>query len=251
MNPTIWRIELTRFARDWAGLLFIVGIPALMYVIFGASTAYKDASAGRGNVAMYVMISMAVYGAVTATTGIGASTAAERAQGWGRQLGLTPLRDGSFIAMKATVAVIIALLPIAAIFVLGALSGARAVWWVWALSAFAALLGAAAFTVYGLVFGLLLRSESAASVASGSLVILAFFGNVFIPLNGWLLSVARFTPLYGLIQLVRNPLTEGHVLTGDTLTPESLWIPIANVAVWLTILSVVAVRLVRHSRGRL
>ena len=94
------------------------------------------------------------------------------------------------------------------------------------------------------------RSESAVSAASGSLVILAFLGHIFIPLEGVLLTIARFTPLYGLVQLSRYPLTEGRVMSGDVLINEGLWIPVANVAAWLTLLAILATWLVRRSRGR-
>ena len=45
---------------------------------------WADADAGNGNVAMHTMISMAAYGAVTATVGVGGMAAVERMQGWGR-----------------------------------------------------------------------------------------------------------------------------------------------------------------------
>ena len=72
-------------------------LPAFFYLIFGARRSYSTEDAGNGNVAMLIMISMAAYGAVTATTGIGGEAAVERMQGWGRQLGLTPLRDSSYV----------------------------------------------------------------------------------------------------------------------------------------------------------
>lgn len=90
MNPTYIGLELKRIVRDYVGLFFVAGLPAFMYVIFGVSQAFGDEDLGRGNVSLYIMISMAVYGAVTATVGIGGSAAVERMQGWGRQLGLTP-----------------------------------------------------------------------------------------------------------------------------------------------------------------
>ena len=62
------------------------------YVIFG-STVDARTVIGNGNVAMYIMIAMAAYGAVTATTSIGGQAATERLLGWCRQLGLTPMTD--------------------------------------------------------------------------------------------------------------------------------------------------------------
>lgn len=252
MNPTIVALELKRIGRDYVGLFFIAGLPAFMYVIFGAAQAFGDETIeGRGNVSLYVMISMAVYGAVTATVSIGGMAAVERMQGWGRQLGLTPFRDGAYVATKAGIAMAVALIPIALIYGIGAATGAKGDAWIWVASAAIVLLGASVFALYGLVFGLAFRSESAVGAASGSLVVLAFLGNIFIPLSGTMLTIAKFTPLYGFVSLARYPLTEGYnVSTSGAMTHDPLWLPLTNVAVWTLIMAVTTVLLVRRSRGR-
>lgn len=245
------RLELRRVLRDPVTMFFVVGLPAFMYVLFGASAGYSQESAGNGNVALYVMISMAAYGAVTATVGIGGMAAVERMQGWGRQLGLTPLGDGTYVATKAVVALAIATLPILVVYVLGMLTGAEGTLTAWLGSAAILVVGAVMFALYGLIFGLAFRSEAAVSAASGSLVVLGFLGNIFFPLSGFLLDLARFTPLYGYVSLARYPLTEGDVIdTKGNLAHEALWMSVANVAVWTTIFAVLATWLVRRSRGR-
>jgi ABC-2 type transport system permease protein len=245
------RIELRRTLRDLVTMFFVVGLPAFMYVLFGASAGYSQESAGNGNVALYVMISMAAYGAVTATVGIGGTAAVERMQGWGRQLGLTPLGDGTYVATKALVALVVATLPILVVYVLGLLTGAEGTVTAWLGSAAILVVGAVMFALYGLIFGLAFRSEAAVSAASGSLVVLGFLGNIFFPLSGFLLELARFTPLYGYVSLARYPLTQGDVIdTEGGLVHEALWMSVANVVVWTTIFAVLATWLVRRSRGR-
>lgn len=254
MNTTYYGMEVRRTTRDFLSLFFTAVLPAFLYVIFGASQDYSQEPlpTGKGNVAMYIMISMAAYGAVTATTGIGGMAAVERMQGWGRQLGLTPMRDGQYVLVKAMLGLTIATIPVALIYVLGVFTGAEGTGEVWAISAALVLLGASLFSLYGLVFGLAFKTEGAVSAASGSLVILAFLGNLFFPLSGLMLTIAKFTPLYGIVALARYPLTEGWMVTNDGSAPtqEGLWIPVTNVAVWLTILGVLAVILVRRGRGR-
>lgn len=247
MTSTFTLLELRRVLRDYVSMFFIAVLPGFFYLIFGASQAYGAEDVGSGNVSMYVMISMAAYGAVSATTGIGGMAAVERMQGWGRQLGLTPLRDGSYVAMKAVVALVIAAIPVALIYLLGVATGASGTAVAWALSAVLVLVGAAVFAVYGLAVGLAFRSEAAVSAASGLLVIMAFLGNIFIPLSGTLLAIAKFTPLYGYVALARYPLTEGGTADGGE---EPLWHAVANVAVWATIFVVVATALVRRGRQR-
>ncbi|KGN34585.1 ABC transporter [Knoellia sinensis KCTC 19936] len=245
------RLELKRVTRDLVTMFFVVALPAFMYLLFGASAGWSQQSAGNGNVALYVMISMAAYGAVTATVGVGGTAAVERMQGWGRQLGLTPLGDGTFVAIKATVALLIAILPILVVYVLGAFTGAKGSLMAWAGSAAILVAGAVMFALYGLIFGMAFRSESSVSAASGSLVILGFLGNIFFPLSGFLLDLARFTPLYGYVSLARYPLTGGDVVdTAGNLTHQPLWMPVTNVVVWTVIFAVLATWLVQRSRGR-
>ena len=84
------------------------------------------------------------------------------------------------------------------------------------------------------------------------MVILGFLGNIFFPLSGTLLTIAKFTPLYGLFSLARYPVSGGDILDGTTgeLVFEPLWVPLANVAGWLVLLAAVAILLVRRSRMR-
>lgn len=252
LNTTYYRLELRRILRDRVTIFFTVGLPALMYIIFGASPDYGDDAVRDGNVAMWIMIAMAAYGAVSATTGIGGAAAIERMQGWTRQLGLTPLRPAEFVAVKAATAMTVALGPIAIVYAVGAATGASAPWHVWVLSALVLVAGAMTFALYGLSFGLAFRSEAAVSAAAGALLIMSFFGNIFIPLNGWQLTVAKFTPLYGYVSLARRALTGGNTIdpsTGD-LIPEPLWQVLLNVGFWTAAFATITIVLVQKGQGR-
>ncbi len=254
MNLVYYSMELWRIVRDFMSLFYTAVLPAFLYVIFGAAQDYADAMlpTGTGNVRAWIMISMAAYGAVTATTSIGGSAAVERMQGWGRQLGLTPMRDRQYVTVKTALGVTVAAIPVTLIFLLGALTGAKADGVVWVASAALILIGATVFSLYGLIFGLVFKTEGAVGAASGSLVILAFLGNIFFPLTGVLLTIAKFTPLYGIVALARHPLTEGYLIsnTGPPTGPDPVWIPITNVAVWMLIFAALAVIAVRRGRGR-
>ncbi|GAA1917428.1 ABC transporter permease [Nocardioides lentus] len=253
MNTTYLRLELRRFARDRVNLFFVAVLPAFFYLIFGATQDVGDRSAGDGNVSLLILVSMAAYGAVTATTGVGGSAAVERMQGWGRQLGLTPLRDSGFVAVKATLAVLVAVVPVGLITVLGLLTGAEGTPRAWVLSLLGVLAGAWVFALLGLVVGLALRTEGAVGATGGIVVVLGFLGNIFVPLSGVLLDIARFTPLYGYVALARYPITGGAVPdTGGagSSTGDPLWLPLANLGAWTLVLAVLAVCLVRRGRGR-
>ncbi|WP_068122401.1 ABC transporter permease, partial [Nocardioides massiliensis] len=186
------------------------------------------------------------------TVGIGGMAAVERMQGWGRQLGLTPLPDRGFVVVKAFLAVAVAAVPITLIALLGASTGASAEPWTWVVSIGVIMLGATVFALFGLCAGLAFRTEAAVGAASGIMVIMAFLGNLFIPLTGALLTAAKFTPLYGYVALARYPATEGRLIDGrgGLTDSEPLWVPLLNVSVWAAVFGVAAVWLVRRVRGR-
>ena len=252
MNTTYTLLELRRVFREPATLFFVAALPAFLYVVFGASQEYADEPMLHGNVALFIMIGMAAYGAVTATNGIGGMAAVERMQGWGRQLGLTPMRDVEYVAIKAVVAIVVAGIPVVAIYGLGALTGAEGTATAWVLSGVVVLVGATTWALFGLAVGTAFRTESSVSAASGMLVVFSFLGNLFFPLTGLWLEIARFTPLYGYAALARYPVNEGRSADdhGNAIVPDPLWLPALNVAVWTILFALVAVWLVRRGRAR-
>lgn len=253
MNLTYTKIEVLRILRMPSAMFFSVALPMFFYVIFGAAQSYSNQEVGNGNVAMVIMVTMAGYGAVVGVVGTIASAANERFQGWGRQLGLTPMSDAHYVAIKAVVATAFGGIVLAGVFALGAATKARGAWSAWASSYIILLVGSLIFALYGLVVALLVRTDAAAGAASGSVMLLAFMGNVFFPLSGVLLTIAKFTPMYGYIALAKRPITQGWVQDGTSgqTVFEPLWVPLLNVCCWTVILAGIAIWAVSRSRGRL
>lgn len=238
-------LDLRRQLRDKVGMFFIVALPAFLFFVFGMG---DDEAYGSADVAMYVMVSMAAYGAVTATTTVAGAAATEQAMGWGRQVALTPLPALSFVLVKTAVAMSVAVVPIALIYVIGAATGSSGNAVDWLATAAIVWLGSSLFAVYGLAMCLLFKGENAASVASGLIVILSFLGNVFTPMDGLMLDIGRLTPLYGYAGLARYPITEGH-LPMDA-GHDSVWLLLANVCAWTVIFAALAVWGLRRGRER-
>ena len=203
---TYARLDLRRQLRDRMGMFFIVGLPTFMYLVFGLGS---DDPVGSGNVGMYVMISMAAYGAVDRDH----QRRRQRGDGAGDGLGPPARPDpdapAGFVAAKA-----------------GGRDDRggdarrpdlrdrrrhrrprqldRLV-----LAATVVWLGSALFAIYGLAICLVFRGSNAPGIASGMIVVMAFLGNVFTPMGGFMLDLGRLTPLYGYVALARFPLTEG------------------------------------------
>ena len=248
ISPTMLRIEGVRQLRNPYTLAFTLTMPVVMYLLFGGVAAYGDQSAGHGNVSFYVMVSMAAYGTAVAMSSLTSLAAAEAKQGWGRQLAMTPLRTAGYAATKLITAVAFAVLAVLAVFTAGMLTGAEADdLWRWAACAGIILGLGLIYGLYGLGVGLFFPSDSAAALASISLTFFAFFGNVFMPLDGVMLDIARFTPLYGYVALSRWPLTDGALTTGQS---DPLWAVLLNVAVWTAVFVLLVFAGVRRARSR-
>lgn len=245
-------LDFLRVMRMAESVFFTLVLPAALYLMFSGMSEFADAPAGHGNVAAWIMTSMAVYGAVVATSNIAGSAAVERAKGWGRTLALTPAPRWSYVASKVLVALAVAVLPVTLVMTVARLTGAELAGPRWLATAAIIIVGSTMFACYGLAAGLLFRSETAVGVASGLLVVLSFFGNLFVPLSGAMLAVARFTPLYGLAGLARWPQVEGWMVGSDAGAPstEELWVLVTNAVLWTVIFVGVALLAARRATSR-
>lgn len=248
ISPTMMRVEAMRQIRNPYTLAFTLGMPVAMYLLFGAGMGYGDIPAGHGNVKFYIMVSMAAYGCAVAMSSITSLAATESKQGWGRQLAMTPLGTTGYAMTKLTTAVSFAALAVLLVFIAGIATGAEAsdVWRWWASAGIMLGIGLM-FGLYGLGVGLFFNSDTAAALASISMTFFAFFGNVFMPLDGVMLDIARFTPLYGFVALSRWPLTDGVLTTGQT---DSIWIIVLNIMVWLGLFALLVAAGVKRSYSR-
>ena len=84
--------DIRRALKEPTALAVSVALPSILFIVFGASQNGTDRPINDGNVASYVMIGMAAYGAITGAVGTVGSMVVDEISGWGRQLALTPLR---------------------------------------------------------------------------------------------------------------------------------------------------------------
>jgi ABC-2 type transport system permease protein len=238
---TFLRLEVRRLLRNRRTVVFTLVMPPLFFLAFGTGHTAEDA--GRGNVTAYVLISLAVYGAMIATTGGGALVGLERAVGWSRQLRLTPLNPLAYVVVKVLTAMILGALSVGITFAVGAVGGARMEGWVWVASGLIAWVGALVFAAFGLFMGYLLPSENVMQILGPVLALLAFFGGLFVPLTvlgPTFRDIAQYTPAYGVGVLARAPLTGDAVSTGAIL----------NVVLWTAVFGAGAVWRFRRDTAR-
>jgi ABC-2 type transport system permease protein len=235
-SSTVLRLEVRRLLRNRRTMLFTLLMPVVFFLIFGLNDAYANQSAGHGNVSAFVMISMALYGAILATTSGGAMVSIERAQGWSRQLRLTPLSPLAYVVTKMLTAMVLGLASVLAVYTAGVLSHKPSMPLnLWVITLLCVWAGSLVFAAFGLFMGYLLPTENVMQILSFALMLFAFGGGLFIPLSQMshtFQTIARISPLYGLNTLVHAPLT-GESVDGWAYVSVVVWLAIfVSGAVW-------------------
>ncbi|WP_328473953.1 ABC transporter permease [Actinoplanes sp. NBC_00393] len=236
-------LELRRLVRNKRTVIFTLIMPAAFFLLFGTSSGYRTERVGDGNVTGYVLISMAVYGAMLATTGGGAMVSVERAAGWSRQLRLTPLKPAAYVAVKIILAMITGAVSVAVAFAVGAVSGAELPATAWLGCGLLAWACSLVFAAFGLFMGYLLPSENVMQILGPVLALLAFAGGLFVPvdqLGDTFATIAKFTPVYGVGVIARYPLVHDG----------TLWVGVINVVAWTALFAAGAMWRFRRDTAR-
>ena len=161
------------------------------------------------------------------------------------------MAPAAYVATKVLIALMVAAGAVAAVFVAGLLTDARATSaGIWIGAGLLAWLLSGLFALFGLAVAQTFRSESSVNIASAGLVLLAFLGNLFVPLSGTILDIARFTPMYGYSGLAHWPQLQGKIIADEVAGSDPLWALILNFVVWSLIFGLIAEWAVRRGRRR-
>ena len=240
----IVRLEIRRMLRNRRTITLTVVVPIIFFLIFGLNHAYAAKRVGAGNVSAYIMISMALYGSVLATSGGGAMISVERLAGWSRQLRITPLSATAYVVIKMMTSLVLGLAAVLAIYVTGLVTHEPSMPpELWLITGFSLWIGSLLFAAFGLFIGYLLPSENVMQIIGFAIMLCSFGGGLFIPLGQFsplLRTLASYTPLYGLNELVHYPLVRGQL---D-------WEWVANLLSWLAIFTGGAVWGLRRDTAR-
>jgi ABC-2 type transport system permease protein len=208
VNATYLRTEIVRLVRNRRVLIFSGLMPAILLLIFGG--LYKGASLHGVSAAAYIMVSMGLFGSMSAAIGSGGSIAVERGIGWNRQLRLTPLSPRSYVLTKVVLALVMALPPLLITYVVGALAlGVRLSASTWVLIAVGSWLGSLPFAALGLIIGYIAKPDSVQQVSGLLYMLLATFGGIWVPVEqmpSLMHRIAEWTPAYWVGQVARAPL---------------------------------------------
>ena len=229
LHYTLHSAALT--AKRFSFVIFSVGMPLILYVVF--TRMYATADDGSGiNWAAMIMISMAAYGSLGAAMGGGAQLALERRSGWFRQLSITALPPRAFLWAKAAVIMLVVLPALVLVFAAGfVIGGVRAPLGAWLASLALMWLALIPMTILGVVVGLWVKGDAVQGLTTLLLLVLSMLGGLWFPVQimpSVMQTVAHTLPSYWLAELGRWPFLPG------TAFP---WAGVAVLLVWSIVLT--------------
>jgi ABC-2 type transport system permease protein len=213
----LW-LEAKRQWRNREILIFRLGLPTAIYLILTAAQGDAPPSSPGGR-----MVAVAALGAVISGLAAGPSLGEERANGWLRQLRVTPLRPGAAVAAKVVVAMSFALPAIALVAAAGGMvgdnEGITLGWGQWLRLVGLMWLATTPITAVGALIGLTFGGEAAHGATTLAFVVLWLAGGIFTPpdnLPDALAAIAETLPSYGVVQVGESE------AAGDTLPASAL-----------------------------
>lgn len=197
-------LEMRRVVRSPRFLIFTMGFPVLLYLLYvGIFAKSPDEKA-------VLMVGMTSFGAMSASLFTGTRVAIERAAGWQRQLRLTPLSGPGYLTAKAATGMTLALAPAVLVPLVGLLEGVSLDGGSWLRATLGVWLAAIPFALIGLLIGQLGSPDSVQPITQLVLLPMALIGGVFIPIDAMpdvLLKIAHLLPSYWMGQVGRGAVT--------------------------------------------
>jgi ABC-2 type transport system permease protein len=199
------RFELKRTFRNHRLLLFSLGFPVVLFFVIAAPNGDESDFAGSGiSMPLYFMVGMASFGAMVALISSGARIAAERTDGWTRQLRITPLSPAAYFRAKLVTGYAMASSTIALLYASGALVGVRVDGGRWLVMTALILVGLLPFAALGVLLGHLLTADTIGAASGGVVSLLTLVSGTWVPLDdGVIQDLAQFLPSYWLAQASR------------------------------------------------
>lgn len=238
---TYLRFEVIRNFRNWRFVIFSLIWPLVLFFTVGWTN--RHATFDGVAFPVYFMTAMTATGTMIAVVASGSRIAVERAAGWTRQLRLTPLRASGYFRAKVACSYLMALITIVAMCLAGSSLGVRLPADGWLTIVGLMLVGLVPFTVLGILFGHVLRSDSISPVVGGITTLFALLGGAYgfqVATSGVLFDVTKGLPSYWLVQA-------GKTALGGSGWPAEGWLVIAA---WTAVLVPLAVFVYRRDTSR-
>jgi ABC-2 type transport system permease protein len=225
--------EINRLRRNRRYLIFTVGMPVVLYLIFSKAgkTVYGI------NFAAYYMIAMSTYGAFAGTlNGNAIRISEERKVGWIRQLRLTPLPASAYVIAKILTSMVTTVPSIVIVMLLGRFEGGvHLPLWQWVVIAVVIWLGSTIFAALAVAIGYRYPPDQAQPITLTLFLVFSILGGIWFPFSGVMGNISKGTPTFEAITIATD------VVAGQSM-PAYLAL---GLVAWLAIFAALAVLSVR------
>jgi ABC-2 type transport system permease protein len=223
--------EIKRLRRNRRYLIFTVGLPVVLYLIFA-----KQKATGYGvSFAAFYMVGMASFGAFSgAFNNNTIRISQERKEGWIRQLRLTPLPANGYVVAKILASMATSVPAIVIVLLLGRFDGAiHMPAWKWIAIGVTIWLGTLIFAALAVAIGYLFDPDSVQPVAIALYFLFVIFGGIWFPLSGGLKTFGEITPTYWVIRISTDVLRDGTVPVAGVLVILAWLVGFVALATWV------------------
>jgi ABC-2 type transport system permease protein len=233
---TLAKAEIARIRRNRRYMIFTVGLPVALYLIFARQVKSSATVYGIPFAAEY-MVAMASFGAISsAFQGNALRISQERKDGWIRQLRLTSLPPYGYVVAKIVASMVISIPSIAIVMLLGAYYGKVSMpIWEWLVIAIAIWFGTLIFAALAVAVGYRFDPNSAQPASMLIFMLFTILGGIWFPLTGGLQTIGKITPTYAVVHIATTVIANGTVV----------WGYVAGIIIWLGIFGALATLAVR------
>src|ERR1700730_5528450 len=201
--------EINRLRRHRRYLIFTVGLPVILYLIFSKAgkTVYGI------DFAAYYMVAMATFGAFAGTlNGNAIRMSEERKVGWIRQLRFTPVPASRYVISKILTSMVTTVPSIVIVLLLGRFEGGvHLPLWQWFVIAVVIWLGSTIFAALAVVLGSPSPPDQAQPITLSLYLVFSVLGGIWYPFTGFLGNVSKGTPTFEAISIATDVISNKSV----------------------------------------
>jgi ABC-2 type transport system permease protein len=195
------RAEMLRTLRDPFYIFQAIVVPIGFYVLFSGLFGSGPHAPGTLSGNVEIMVANAIFGGIWACLVVtGPRIAADRSNGWLRNLQLLPVSSGATLVGRALTAIIFALPAILAVCATGVIAHGVALGaGQWVAMILLMWLGVWPFALFGIVLGYLTNADTAYGVTTGLYFAISALGGLWIPpavMPSGMLNIGKLLPSY-------------------------------------------------------
>jgi ABC-2 type transport system permease protein len=232
----LW-LELRRQLRNRRFIIVSIALPVALYVLYTSVLGASTSSSVEGIAwPLFFLVSMAAYGAMAASITQATPIAAERSNGWTRQLLVMPLPSGAYVMTKIATAVVLTAPALVLVSASGVVvNHVELPLRIWIELVVALALGSLPFAALGILLGYLLDTDSAQGAVTLSFFGMAILGGLFAPVESFpsvVATIAHMLPSYHLAEVGRRIVAGGVPDIGDVAVLAAYTVALGALAAW-------------------